>query len=46
MGQGHGGAELLIGVLGIDTEANVGFDGFVEFGCGGGLDQLEASSGA
>ena len=40
VGQGHGGAELLVGVLGIDAEAGVGLHGFVELGGGVGLHQF------
>jgi hypothetical protein len=41
VGQGHGGAQLLVGVLGVDAEAHVGFDRLVEAGGGVVLDQLE-----
>ena len=40
MGQGHGGTQLLVGVLGIDPQAHVGFDRLVELGGGVGLHQL------
>ena len=45
MGQGHGGAQLLVGVFGIDTEAHVGLDRFIETGIGIGLDQLDRLGG-
>ena len=46
MGQGHGGAQLLVGVLGIDPEAHVGLEGFVKLGVGVGLNQLNGLEGA
>ena len=42
VGQGHGGAQLLVGVLGVDAETDVSFDGFIEFGVGVGLHQFES----
>ena len=45
VGQGHGGAQLLVGVLGIDAEARVGLERFIELGGGVLLDQLERLDG-
>ena len=41
VGQGDGGAQLLVGVFGINAQARVGLDRFIELGGGVLLDQLE-----
>ena len=46
VGQGHGGAQLLVGVLRIDPKAHVGLQGFVKLGVGVGQNQLNGLEGA
>ena len=45
MGQGDGGAQLLVGVLGIDAEARVDLDRFIKLGGGVLLDQRDRIDG-
>jgi len=40
VGQCHGGPQLLVGVLGIDAEAGMGLQGFIELGGGVGFHQF------
>ena len=45
MGQGHRGAQLLVGVFGVNAKTGVGFHGLVELGSGVLLDELDGFKG-